>query len=119
MSGTWKTTRRWAAAALLAGGLALPSLALAQTTIRLGHVLADSHSWHVAAQGFAQEVAEKTEGRVKVEVFPGGQLGTEKDMVEGLQFGSVQGGVIGSGSVQSVEPKLGLIEMPYAWDSRE
>ncbi|HRO13750.1 MAG TPA: DctP family TRAP transporter solute-binding subunit [Paracoccus sp. (in: a-proteobacteria)] len=111
--------RRLLAAMLIAGIAAAPSVALAETTIRLGHVLADSHSWHVASQGFASEVAEKTEGRVKVEVFAGGQLGTEKEMVEGLQFGSVQGAVIGSGSFQSVEPKLGLIEMPYAWDSRE
>lgn len=108
-----------------AGLFAVSALALsvapvaAETTIRIGHVLADTHSWHLAAQGFADEVAEKTEGRVKVEVFAGGQLGNEKDMIEGLQFGAVQGGVIGGGSFQSIEPKLGIIEMPYAWDSRE
>lgn len=93
--------------------------AAAQTTIRIGHVLADSHSWNVAAQGFAQDVAARTEGRVQIEVFPGGQLGNEKDMIEGLQFGAVQGGVIGAGSFQTIEPKLGIIEMPYAWSSRE
>ncbi|MBE9636993.1 DctP family TRAP transporter solute-binding subunit [Salipiger mangrovisoli] len=100
-------------------GLGCASGALAETTIRIGHVLADSHSWNVAATGFAEEVAEKTEGRVKIEIFPGGQLGNEKDMIEGLQFGSVQGGVIGAGSFQTVEPKMGIIEMPYAWTSRE
>ncbi|MCA0941851.1 DctP family TRAP transporter solute-binding subunit [Salipiger pacificus] len=100
-------------------GLACAGGALAETTIRIGHVLADSHSWNVAATGFADEVAEKTEGRVKIEIFPGGQLGNEKDMIEGLQFGSVQGGVIGAGSFQTVEPKMGIIEMPYAWTSRE
>ncbi|WP_353474292.1 DctP family TRAP transporter solute-binding subunit [Salipiger sp. H15] len=100
-------------------GLGCAGGALAETTIRIGHVLADSHSWNVAATGFAEEVAEKTEGRVKIEIFPGGQLGNEKDMIEGLQFGSVQGGVIGAGSFQTVEPKMGIIEMPYAWTSRE
>lgn len=100
-------------------GLGCASGALAETTIRIGHVLADSHSWNVAATGFAEEVSEKTEGRVKIEIFPGGQLGNEKDMIEGLQFGSVQGGVIGAGSFQTVEPKMGIIEMPYAWTSRE
>ncbi|MBT9245911.1 DctP family TRAP transporter solute-binding subunit [Gemmobacter fulvus] len=110
---------------LSAGLVALSALALsagiasAETTIRIGHVLADTHSWHVAAQGFAADVAEKTEGRVKIEIFAGGQLGNEKDMIEGLQFGAVQGGVIGGGSFQSIEPKMGIIEMPYAWASRE
>lgn len=103
------------AAALAASTIA----AHAETTIRLGHVLPETHSWHVAATGFAEEVAEKTDGRVTVEVFPSGQLGNEKEVIEGLQFGAVQAGVIGSGSFQFLEPKIGIIEMPYAWESRE
>ncbi|WP_138466950.1 DctP family TRAP transporter solute-binding subunit [Poseidonocella sp. HB161398] len=107
-------------AAGFAAGLAMMAAsASAETTIRIGHVLSESHSWNIAATGFAEEVAEKTGGRVKIEVFPGGQLGNEKDMIEGLQFGAVQGGVIGAGSFQTVEPRMGIIEMPYAWESRE
>jgi len=106
-------------------GLAFAALASfataadAQVEIRLGHVLPEAHSWHTAATGFAEDVAEKTEGRVAIEVFAGGQLGSEKDVIEGMQFGAVQAGVIGSGSFQYIEPKMGIIEMPYAWTSRE
>ena len=109
------------AAGLLAGaiGLSFATSVLAETTIRLGHVLADSHSWHLAATSFAKEVADKTEGRVKVEVYPSGQLGSEKEVIEGMQIGTMDAGVIGSGSFQFVEPKFGIIEMPYAWTSRE
>jgi len=88
-------------------------------SIRLGHVLPESHSWHIATSGFAEEVAERTDGRVAIEVFPSGQLGTEKEVIEGLQFGSVQAGLIGSGSFQGIEPRMGIIEMPYAWGARE
>ncbi|MDO5603588.1 MAG: DctP family TRAP transporter solute-binding subunit [Paracoccus sp. (in: a-proteobacteria)] len=117
---TFKSSNGLIAAGVLALGIAgVSAPAHAQTVLRIGHVLSDSHSWHVAAQGFADEVNEKTEGRVKVEIFPGGQLGSEREMIEGLQFGSVQGGVIGAGSFQAVEPKMGIIEMPYAWSSRE
>lgn len=119
MSSIFNLRRSLAAGLIAATTLGLPTSLLAETTIRIGHVLADTHSWHQAAQGFATEVAEKTDGRVKVEVFAGGQLGNEKDMIEGLQFGAVQGGVIGGGSFQSIEPKLGIIEMPYAWANRE
>lgn len=106
-------------------GLAVAALATfataadAQVEIRLGHVLPEAHSWHTAATGFAEDVAEKTEGRVAIEVFAGGQLGSEKEVIEGMQFGAVQAGVIGSGSFQYIEPKMGIIEMPYAWTSRE
>ncbi len=115
------TIIRSVSAAVLAGflGLSVQSPASAETTIRLGHVLADTHSWHEAATGFAKDVAEKTEGRVKIEVFPSGQLGTEKEVIEGMQIGTIQAGLIGSGSFQFVEPKFGIIEMPYAWTSRE
>ncbi len=115
------TIIRSVSAAVLAGfiGLSVQSPASAETTIRLGHVLADTHSWHEAATGFAKEVADKTEGRVKIEVFPSGQLGTEKEVIEGMQIGTIQAGLIGSGSFQFVEPKFGIIEMPYAWTSRE
>jgi tripartite ATP-independent transporter DctP family solute receptor len=106
---------------LAAGMSMLASLqpVAAQTEMKLGHVLAESHSWHVAATGFAKDVAEKTSGRVKISIFPSGQLGTEKDMVEGLQIGSQQAGLIGSGSFQPIEPKMGLVELPYAWPTRE
>ncbi len=112
---------------LIQSGVMAASLALfapvaslaADVSIRLGHVLPESHSWHAAASGFADEVNTRTEGRVQIEVFPSGQLGSEKEVIEGLQFGSVQAGLIGSGSFQGVEPRMGIIEMPYAWASRE
>lgn len=104
--------------ALLAAALALSLPAAANAQLRLGHVLAESHSWHVAATGFAKEVEEKTAGRVSVQVFPGGQLGAETRVIEGLQLGSVQMGLIGAGSFQTIEPKLGLVELPYTWRER-
>ena len=112
---------------LIKGGLLAASLmafaplaALADdVSIRLGHVLPESHSWHVAATGFAEEVNSRTEGRVAIKVFPSGQLGSEKEVIEGLQFGSVQAGLIGSGSFQGIEPRMGIIEMPYAWGARD
>jgi tripartite ATP-independent transporter DctP family solute receptor len=106
-------------AAVFSLGVFLTLPAAAQMEIKLGHVLGESHSWHVAAAGFAREVAEKTGGRVKINVYPSSQLGSEKDMIEGLQIGSQQAGLIGSGSFQPIEPKLGIVELPYAWPTRE
>ena len=71
-------------AAVFSLGVFFTLPAAAQMEIKLGHVLGESHSWHVAAAGFAREVAEKTGGRVKINVYPSSQLGSEKDMIEGL-----------------------------------
>jgi tripartite ATP-independent transporter DctP family solute receptor len=107
------------AATILGCLAALPALAQTKVQIRLGHVLAESHSWHIAGKGFAEDVAKATDGRVSVQLFPSGQLGSEKDVVEGLQIGTMQGGIIGSGSFQPIEPKMGIVELPYAWPTRE
>jgi tripartite ATP-independent transporter DctP family solute receptor len=109
------------AAAVLGAAGVTPAIvpAAAQAPFRLGHVLAESHSWHVNATGFAQEVEARTQGRVKIQVFPGGQLGAETRVIEGLQLGSVQMGLIGAGSFQTLEPKMGIVELPYTWPSRQ
>ena len=83
--------------------------------IKLGHVLAPTHSWHKAAEGFAAEVKEKTAGRVNFVLYPSGQLGNEKTMVEGMQLGSQGAGIIGSGSLQPVDARFGVVELPYTW----
>ncbi|MGC3873677.1 DctP family TRAP transporter solute-binding subunit [Halomonas sp. GXIMD04776] len=87
--------------------------------IKLGHVLAPTHNWHVAAEGFAEDVSETTEGRVNFKIFPSGQLGNEKTMVEGMQIGSVPAGIIGCGSFQPLDPKFGIVELPYSWADRQ
>ena len=106
-----------AAAVLCLAGLA--PLSAHALDIKLGHVLAPSHSWNKAAEGFAAEVKEKTAGRVNFVLFPSGQLGNEKTMLEGLQIGSQGAAIIGSGSLQPIEPKFGVVELPYTWSTSQ
>lgn len=87
--------------------------------IKLGHVLAPTHNWHVSVEEFADAVRDATEGRVNFQVFPSGQLGNESRMLEGMQIGSVHAGIIGCGSFQSLEPRFGIVELPYSWPNRE
>ena len=91
----------------------------AATTIKIGHVLNTDHSWHKNLAGFANDVKKETEGRVTIQLYPSGQLGNEKDMVEGLTFGTDDGGLIGGGSFQSIDPKFGIEALPYAWPTHE
>ena len=104
------------AALFAAIGFTLAAAPAAQATdIKLGHVLAASHSWHKAAEGFAAEVKDKTAGRVNFILFPSGQLGNEKTMLEGIQIGSIGAAIIGSGSLQPVDARFGVVELPYTW----
>lgn len=101
------------------GVLGTASSSVQALDIKLGHVLAPTHSWHIAAEGFAEEVRDGTEGRVNFQLFPSGQLGNEKTMVEGMQIGSVPAGLIGCSSFDSLNPSFGIVELPYSWPARE
>ena len=105
--------------AAIAATAILPLSAAQAQDIKLGHVLAPTHSWNIAAEGFAKDVAEATDGRVNFQVFPSGQLGNEKTVVEGMQIGSVPAGVIGCGSFQPLDARFGIVELPYSWPDRE
>lgn len=93
--------------------------ASAEMEIKIGHVLNPDHSWHVCLEGFAEEVKAATNGRIVFMIYPSSQLGNEKDLIEGLSLQTVDGGLIGGGSFQSVEPKFGVEALPYAWPTHE
>lgn len=110
-----KPTYRVLARAAWMAALSSAAFSASALDIKLGHVLAPTHSWHVAAEGFAKDVKEQTQGRVNFQLFASGQLGNEKTMIEGLQIGSQGAAIIGTGSLQPVDPKFGVVELPYMW----
>ena len=103
--------RRLMCAAALAATLAFP--AAAQTVIKAGHGTTTGHPTHFALVRFAELVDEKTKGEVKVEVYPDRQLGEEREMVEGLQFGSVDMAVVSTGPLLAFAPEIGVVDLPF------
>ena len=103
-------------AGALAAGLGAPSLLRAQpVTIRWGESLAATHPQVMMAERIAKDVKEKSSGRIDIQVFPNGQLGTGKDMVEAVSSGALQLTTEGAGAVGAFLPQLSLIEAPYLW----
>lgn len=107
-----------AAALFVTAFLAQAALA-APVTVKVGHVLNTDHSWHICLEGWAKDVKDQTKGRVEIKVFPSSQLGSEKDMVEGLRMGTVDAGLIGGSSFQNLDTRFGIEELPYAFDTYE
>lgn len=107
---------------LIMGVMFLTAVAMpgfAEVEIKIGHVLNSDHAWHTNLEGFAEDVKETTEGRVVVKLYSGAQLGNEKDMIEGLTLQTIDGGLIGGGSFQSIDPKFGIEALPYAWEDHQ
>jgi tripartite ATP-independent transporter DctP family solute receptor len=67
---------------------------------------------------FAELVSEGTEGRIQVQIYPNNQLGNQRDVVEGLQMGSVELANIAS-VMASFVPEINLFELPFLFDGPE
>jgi tripartite ATP-independent transporter DctP family solute receptor len=90
----------------------------AALTLKLGHVQTETDLWHVGSLKFAELVDAKTNGEIKVQVYPNSTIGNDRDMAEGLQMGSVDFSLI-AGVLGNFEPSLQIMEMPYLFKNEE
>ena len=108
---------------LLTAGLPAPSPAQAADAkplvIRLAHVTAEGSHFDFAAKKFAELVAQKTDGKVKVEVYPAGQLGDERTVLEALQIGGIEATIIGHDPLAQFTPVVTAISLPYIFRDRD
>jgi TRAP-type transport system periplasmic protein len=116
-------TRRHALAgtAALAASFALPAVVHGQgkTTVRWGESLPPNHPQVQMAERIAKDVGEKSAGRIEIQIFPSGQLGTGSDMIEAVSSGALQFTTDGAGAIASFLPQLSVIEAPYLWRDAE
>ncbi|MCK0162999.1 TRAP transporter substrate-binding protein [Marinobacter sp. S6332] len=104
--------------------LALASTAFASdftdmdpVTLRLAHVVNEQDGFHIAAVKFQDLVAERTEGAVSVELYPNASLGDERTLLEGMQIGTVDMGVITNGPVANFVEEMAVFELPFLFPS--
>ena len=92
----------------------------AQTVLKMSEVHAEGYPTTLADHEFARLVEEKTEGRIKVEVYSGGTLyGEETGAIEALQLGDLAFARVSASPVSNFVPALNAIQMPYLYKSGE
>ena len=89
--------------------------ALGDFTMMVGHAQPEGNPRYVSMEKFAEDVAAKTNGHVTVEVFGNGQLGTEKEMLEQVVAGTVQGM---RGGQFDFSPRLLMFTLPFLAQNR-
>ncbi|WP_018717037.1 TRAP transporter substrate-binding protein [Arhodomonas aquaeolei] len=88
-------------------------------TLKLAHVVNKEDGFHLAAERFAKLVDERTDGAVTIEIYPNAQLGDERTLLEGMQMGTVDMGVITNGPVANFVEEIAVFELPFLFPSRE
>lgn len=68
-----------------------------------------------AALAFADLVAQRTDGRVKVLVYSGGELGAEQSVIQQMQFGGIDFSRVSLSQLAEYEPALSVLQLPYLY----
>lgn len=89
------------------------------TTLKLGTTVNEEDSFQVAAEKFAELVSERTEGAYTIEIHPNGVLGDERTMLESMQMGTLDLGIITSGPFVNFSKPMGVLDMPFLFSSNE
>jgi tripartite ATP-independent transporter DctP family solute receptor len=84
--------------------------------LRLAHVLNAGHPVHLGMQAFADELAKLSAGKLKVELYADAKLGTERELLELLQIGSVAMTKVSAGQLEAFAPEFALFSLPYLFD---
>lgn len=90
-----------------------------EATIRLAYNLPQDHHIAKGIEQFAKDVTEKSAGAIKVQVYPAGQLLTDKDMNQSILTGGVEMGVNSSTLWASTVPAMGIFDVPYIFTTYE
>ncbi|WP_119167902.1 DctP family TRAP transporter solute-binding subunit [Algihabitans albus] len=107
-------------AGVLAGAAILAATAAQANTIRYAHFqpAALDQPKHAAALAFKSHVEAATGGSVTVEIFPASQLGGGSEVMEGLQLGTIQLGVVHDGPIGSTFAPFQVFQIPYVFPSQ-
>jgi tripartite ATP-independent transporter DctP family solute receptor len=104
-----------AAAALASFVLALPMAAQAQMVLKASDTHPAGYPTVVAVESMGKKLEAQTNGRIKMQMFPGAVLGQEKETVEQTQIGALQINRISLGVIGPIVPDVDVFNMPFVF----
>lgn len=104
-----------AAAVLAAAAAFAPFAAQAQTVLKASDTHPAGYPTVVAVEMFGKKLEAATNGRIKLQMFPGAVLGQEKEAVEQTQLGAIQIARVSLGVIGPVVPEVDVFNMPFVF----
>ncbi|GGW35454.1 TRAP transporter substrate-binding protein [Vreelandella hamiltonii] len=115
-------TKRFTRHALVTAmsAVATASIALhaqAATDISLGHTLSSTSHYSVGAKAFKETLERLSDGAFTVTEHASGSLGGEREMIEGLQIGTVDVVITSSGPLGNFVPETYVLDLPFLFEN--
>src|SRR5690606_34999179 len=87
--------------------------AMAEQTLKMAYALSKSSHYGVAADAFEKSIGQSTNGQFKVQQFANSALGGEREVIEGLQLGTIDAAVVSTGATLNFVAETGVIDIPF------
>ncbi|WP_094604459.1 Solute-binding protein [Sporomusa silvacetica DSM 10669] len=91
----------------------------AKYTFRLAETHPADYPTTMGDKKFAELVNERTQGRIKIEVFPSSQLGEEKAVIEQIQLGAIEFTRVSASPLAEFNKAFGVFSLPYIFDNND
>ena len=100
--------------------LAAPYIARAAvTTLRFAHFADENHPANIAAKQFAANVEKRTNGALKIAIFPNNQLGGPPEQAQQIKLGTIDMGLPTQGHLDKYDKALAAMELPFIFNGPE
>lgn len=103
----------------LASTLAVCSTAASATTLKLAHAAPESDLQQDMSLFFKKEVESRSNGDIKVNIYPQGQLGNDKQMIDGTRSGILDLSMVGLNNYSGLLPESAAFTLPFMFPSRD
>ncbi len=107
--------RRLVLLSLVAAAVMLSCAKQGPVELKFGHYLVETHPAHAAAVQFAQAVESRTDGKVKVVIFPNSKLGNSQELVEQTTLGALDLVIPTEPAIAKYVKKYNLVGAPFAF----
>ncbi|MBS4193075.1 DctP family TRAP transporter solute-binding subunit [Bacillus sp. FJAT-49705] len=89
-------------------------------TIRIAYLVSEEQSTHLAAVTFKEKLEKESNGRLKVELFPNGQLyGSDREAIEAVQLGNIEMTIPALAPLASFNKKFLVFDLPFLFNDHE
>ena len=102
---------------LLVFFLALPGSAVYARTFKIATLAPAGTTWMKEMRKGAEEVKERTNGRVKLKFYPGGVMGNDRSMLRKMRVGQLQGAAVTSGGLAEVYNDTWIYTLPLLFNN--
>src|SRR5690606_14993715 len=96
--------------AVSAAGLLAATPVTAETTLKMAYALSTSSHYGAGADAFAKALEGSD---FKVQQFPNSALGGEREVIEGLQLGTIDAAIVSTGATLNFVPATGVFDIPF------